>query len=78
MEWRSAAANPSHGSRAVYAALKVASLSVGELPAATALPLIPPHERLIRPIMPALTECSIGIFWVDQDISVTLEAPWPI
>jgi hypothetical protein len=67
----------SHIARAVLTAMRTVSLP-DNASAAMALPRNELHEGVMGPIMPALRVCGIGVFWVGEDLSVSVEAPWPI
>ena len=68
----------SHVGRAVLTAMKAASSPQRDVRGAIALPRNPLHERVIRPVLPALGKCAIAVFWVDSDRSVTVEGHWPV
>src|SRR5262245_30728507 len=63
-----------HVAKAILKALRVATL--GGALAAIALPDNVDHRREVELVAGALAGAEVGVFWVADDRSVRLEAPW--
>jgi len=65
-----------HVAKAVLKALRVSSLS--EARAGIALPDNEPHRREVEQVAIALRRAGIGVFWVNEQRDVRVDAPWEL
>lgn len=67
----------SHVSRAIYAAMETLGRAPGgpRTRVALALPDNEGHRAVVEPVRPALARLGIAVFWVREDLGVSLDDP---
>jgi hypothetical protein len=66
-----------HVAKAVLKAMRVVS-ALEPQRAGIALPNNHRHRREIDQVAPALHQAGVAVFWVDEELAVSVDAPWDL